>query len=146
MKFNGNIFGYYLNKDNITFYIEDEKCTEIIGNYDVYISGSFNGWMTSADAAWKLDKKNIKGKRCHLFEKNLNSVIVPGNSGFPEFNFFILTENGVRYLKPDFEWDNRFGFKPGAYPLRARGTGDDDYACGAYRCFDDDDIRDKYPF
>lgn len=61
MKFNGNIFGYYLNKDNITFYIEDEKCTEIIGNYDVYISGSFNGWMTSADAAWKLDKKNIKG-------------------------------------------------------------------------------------
>lgn len=110
MKFNGNIFGYYLNKDNITFYIEDERCTEIIGNYDVYISGSFNGWMTSADAAWKLDKKNIKGKRCHLFEKNLNSVIVPGNSGFPEFNFFILTENGVRYLKPDFEWDNRFGF------------------------------------
>lgn len=91
--------GYrFLDNDIVEFYCDKELYEEILPNEDVYITASFNGWLSTGDSSWKLAKKEEKHKTYFVLQKNRSSVLIPGNSGFPEFRFFALSDEGSRVL------------------------------------------------
>ena len=91
--------GYrFLENDIVEFYCDKELYEEILPNEDVYITASFNGWLSTGDSSWKLAKKEEKHKTYFVLQKNRSSVSIPGNSGFPEFRFFALSGEGSRVL------------------------------------------------
>lgn len=52
----------------------------------VYVEGSFNGWLKGTDDSWSMTR--TKGTVWTL-SKSKTQVQVPGNSGFPEFKFYV---------------------------------------------------------
>ncbi len=58
----------------------------------VYVEGSFNGWAKGSDDSWLMTESSKKG--IYILEKDVSLVKIPGNSGHPEFKFYI-------YRKPN---------------------------------------------
>ena len=54
----------------------------------VFVEGSFNGWKKN-NPDWELTKVTSK---VWTYECDLQDVMVPGNSGFPEFKFYIIAD------------------------------------------------------
>lgn len=110
MIFNTTEYGYRFknNSDEIEFFLDAEFFPETTGYDSVYISGSFNGWQASADAAWKLEKKVEKKRKIFSLVKEFSKINVPGNSGFPEFNFILLAPEELVYLRNAEEGENGF--------------------------------------
>lgn len=99
MTIDGKRFGFELLKDDkVRFYCEPEHFSNFNEKEDIYVSGSFNNWLTSADSSWKLAKKIEKNKPYFSLEKKLIDVMIPGNSGFPEFKFFGITNTSYTPL------------------------------------------------
>lgn len=90
--------GYKLNGAGIEF-ICDTDVFDVRPEERVYVSGSFNGWMTTGDSSWLFQKKISNGHELFVLNKKWDSVCVPGNTGFPEFRFFALTDFSVRTLE-----------------------------------------------
>ncbi|MCR5495812.1 MAG: tyrosine-protein phosphatase [Treponema sp.] len=108
MGINNSDYGYKINGEEIEFFLLAESFPETVGFEQIFVSGSFNGWHVSADPAWKLTKKVEKKNTYFSLVKNISSVKVPGNSGFPEFNFILLAPTEVIYLKNEKEVENNF--------------------------------------
>lgn len=94
--------GYRLNGEGIEFICEPDVFS-VRPEERVYVSGSFNGWMTTGDSSWNLREKVFDNHVCYVLNKRWDEVCVPGNTGFPEFRFFALTDFSVRTLEQDFE-------------------------------------------
>lgn len=54
----------------------------------VFLEGSFNGWAKK-NSSWELEKYKYS---TWTYECALEDVMIPGNSGFPEFKFYIIAE------------------------------------------------------
>ena len=55
--------GYrFLENDIVEFYCDKELYEDILPSEDVYITASFNGWLSTGDSSWKLIKKEEKHK------------------------------------------------------------------------------------
>ena len=66
--------GYrFLDNDIVEFYCDKELYEEILPNEDVYITASFNGWLSTGDSSWKLVKKEEKHKTYFVLQKNRSS-------------------------------------------------------------------------
>lgn len=87
--------GYQLinNCEKIVF-VFDADAYKIKDPRKVCIEGSFNGWDKGKNANWMLDK--VKSTIWTL-ECPTEDVLVPGNSGFPEFKFYVNAE--VAYIE-----------------------------------------------
>lgn len=91
--------GFRFIDDNIIeFYCGKDKYKDIADNEDVYVSGSFNSWLNSGDSSWKLGKKVSKNAVYYSLQKPVSVVLIPGNSGFPEFRFFGLSQLSHHFL------------------------------------------------
>ncbi len=106
MIFDCTNYGYRFNDEEIEFFLDADSFPETVGYEEIFVSGSFNGWQVSADSSWKLEKKIDKKKKYFSLKKDFSKINIPGNSGFPEFNFILLTPEQVVYLKK--EEDNVF--------------------------------------
>ena len=62
---------------------------------NVYVKGSFTGWKEYA--SWFL---NYSEKGFWSLTKHVDDVQVPGNTGFPEFKFYVILKNGTSF-EPD---------------------------------------------
>lgn len=93
-------FGFdFVDDKEIEFYCEPSHFLNFNENDNVYVSGSFNNWLTSADAAWKLNKKIAKNVVYYSLKKKIDDVMIPGNSGFPEFKFFGISNEACTILE-----------------------------------------------
>ncbi len=68
-------------------FIYDPQLYKIEGATQVYLEGSFNGWLKGTDDAWLLEQT---GKIWQL-ELDASAVRIPGNSGYPEFKFYVIS-------------------------------------------------------
>lgn len=100
--------GYRFNKDVFEFYCYKDEYKDLVDSESVYVTGTFNGWLNSGDSDWLMTRKNEKGKIVYILEKNLEKILVPGNSGFPEFKFFALSENSFHVLQEKTNAPNIF--------------------------------------
>ncbi len=91
--------GYRFIGDDIEFYCDAEKYAGIADDDNVYVSGSFNGWLCTADAAWLLTKETDGSLLCYTLKKDFSEVNIPGNTGFPEFMFFTVSRSAYRALE-----------------------------------------------
>ena len=80
----------FVNDSTIEFYCDAENY-ELKDNEDVYITASFNGWVNTADSSWKMEKKLSDKRLCFVLKKKISDVIVPGNTGYPEFRFYAIS-------------------------------------------------------
>jgi hypothetical protein len=110
MKIENSDFGYRFNGKVFEFFLDEKDYPEIVEYEDIFVTGSFNDWRKSADPAWKLTKKIVKGKCVFVLPKSVDSVSVPGNSGYPEFKFFVLGKDNIIYIPFSDKSYNRFGF------------------------------------
>lgn len=78
--------GYQLVDGGGVVFVFDQAVYKISGTDRVYVEGSFNGWKKGTDEAWSM--KKLKGNVWTL-TKSADEVRVPGNSGFPEFKFYV---------------------------------------------------------
>lgn len=78
--------GYQLveNGEKIVF-IFDAKSNGISRVNYAYVEGSFNGWKKK-DGKWQLAKEK---DGLFILYADISDVKIPGNSGFPEFKFFV---------------------------------------------------------
>jgi len=98
MKLDAKKLGYRIIEDNIEFYCCMENYPDLQEFESVYISGTFNGWLFTGDSSWLLKKTQEKGKTVFILSKPFSVINVPGNSGFPEFKFFGLSDNSCHIL------------------------------------------------
>ncbi len=91
--------GFRFIGGDIEFYCDAKKYAGIADDDNVYVSGSFNGWLCTADAAWLLTKKTDGGCVRYTLKKDFSQVNIPGNTGFPEFMFFTVSRSAYRALK-----------------------------------------------
>ena len=110
MKIKNSDFGYRFNGEDFEFFLDEKDYPEIVEYENIFVTGSFNDWRKSADSAWKLTKKIVKGKCVFVLSKSRASVSVPGNSGYPEFKFFALGKDDIIYIPFCDKSYNRFGF------------------------------------
>lgn len=107
----------FLDNEAIEFYCEPSSFTDYNENEDIYISGTFNGWLNTGNSDWKLEKKVTKNIIYFVLQKPIKVVLVPGNTGFPEFRFFALSSSSYHLLtdKAAFKkysfYSNRLIFK-----------------------------------
>lgn len=94
--------GYQLigTGDKIVF-VFDAKSYKIDFPKKVFVEGSFNGWAKGNNKDWQLEKisNNIWTLECSSVD-----VMVPGNSGFPEFKFYVIAD--VEYVERIIEVDS----------------------------------------
>ena len=103
MQFDSRKYGYKFDKGKFEFYCCKEEYPELLDSESVYVTGTFNGWLNTGDSDWLMTRKNEKGKTVFVLEKNLENILVPGNSGYPEFKFFGLSENSCHLLAEKIE-------------------------------------------
>lgn len=108
MQLDSKKYGYRFDKDKIEFYCCKEEYPDLLDSESVYVSGTFNGWLNTGDSDWLMKKKTEKGKVVFVLEKNLDNILVPGNSGFPEFKFFGLSDVSSHLLAEKIESPNIF--------------------------------------
>src|SRR5574344_563323 len=85
--------GYQLTDSGNTVVFVFNPASYKVSNVDkVFVEGSFNGWAKGTDESWVMTK--TKGSVWTL-SKTKEQVSVPGNSGFPEFKFYIFS-NGKK--------------------------------------------------
>ncbi len=98
--------GYFFIEDKIVFVLDkkanleifESECPENMTIKKVYLAGTFNNW-SGGESNWKMVKSN-KEERWFL-EKSIKEVSVPGNSGKPEYKFYLTgtyTRNGKEKL------------------------------------------------
>ena len=111
-------YGYmFSDDDTVEFYCEPSDFTNFDENEDIYVTGTFNGWLNTGDSSWKMTRKVSKGKTYFSLVKPVSMIFVPGNTGFPEFRFFGLSSKSNTLLidKPSFKKysfnENRLIFK-----------------------------------
>ena len=81
--------GYQLTDSGNTVVFVFNPASYKVSNVDkVFVEGSFNGWAKGTDESWAMTK--TKGASWTL-SKTKEQVSVPGNSGFPEFKFYIFS-------------------------------------------------------
>ena len=73
-------------------FVFDMKAYKYESVAKVYVEGSFNGWAKGSDDSWRMSESSKKG--IYILEKDFALVNIPGNSGYPEFKFYI-------YRKPN---------------------------------------------
>lgn len=79
---------YQLLDNGKIVFVFDAAKVEIKAPKRVYLEGSFNGWAkTNSD--WELEKYKFT---TWTYECNLEDVMIPGNSGFPEFKFYVIAD------------------------------------------------------
>ncbi len=95
--------GYrFIGGDALEFYCDGALYPQIQAGDEIYITGSFNDWVGTADSSWRLARKEESGGVCYLLRKPAEAVMIPGNSGYPEFRFFALSPDRVCLLdEPD---------------------------------------------
>lgn len=82
--------GYQLIDDGKkVVFVFDASKYKIKAPQEVFVEGSFNGWSKGKDENWLM--KMGKDKLWTL-TKDVSEVNIPGNSGFPEFKFFVKAE------------------------------------------------------
>ena len=95
-------FGYrFLENNTVEFYCDKSLYPEILKSEDMYVTGSFNGWLTTGDSSWKMELLSVNKNPYYSLIKSIDSVKIPGNSGFPEFKFFRLSETGFNLIEED---------------------------------------------
>ena len=93
--------GYQLiDGGNKIVFIFDAPSHKIDTPKKVFVEGSFNGWSKGKSSAWKLDKD----KKYWTLTCDVDEINVPGNSGFPEFKFYVVAE--VEYIERIVEVDS----------------------------------------
>lgn len=80
--------GYQLLDDGKIVFVFDSSRFGIKTPKRVFLEGSFNGWAKK-NSGWELEKYKYS---TWTYECNLEDVMVPGNSGFPEFKFYVIAE------------------------------------------------------
>lgn len=91
--------GYrFVGNDKIEFWCEADLYKDIDPEDSVYVCGSFNGWLNSGDSSWKLERQEDEGVVYYSLTKPLSHVLIPGNTGFPEFRFFGLSKSRSHIL------------------------------------------------
>ncbi len=80
--------GYQLLDDGKIVFVFDASRYGIKTPKRVFLEGSFNGW-SKKNSSWELEKYKYSN---WTYECNLEDVMVPGNSGFPEFKFYVIAE------------------------------------------------------
>ena len=80
--------GYQLLDDGKIVFVFDSSRFGIKTPKRVFLEGSFNGWAKK-NSSWELEKYKYS---TWTYECNLEDVMVPGNSGFPEFKFYVIAE------------------------------------------------------
>ncbi len=79
--------GYQLIDGGVSVvFVFDPAVYKIDDTDSVYVEGSFNGWKKGTDESWSMMK--FRGSVWTL-TKNAEEVRIPGNSGFPEFKFYV---------------------------------------------------------
>lgn len=86
--------GYQLiDGGNQIVFIFDASAHKIAKPKKVFVEGSFNGWSKGKNSAWKLEKD----KKYWTLTCDVDEIKVPGNSGFPEFKFYVVAE--IEYIE-----------------------------------------------
>lgn len=80
--------GYQLLEDGKIVFVFDSSRFGIKTPKRVFLEGSFNGWAKK-NSSWELEKYKYS---TWTYECNLEDVMIPGNSGFPEFKFYVIAE------------------------------------------------------
>lgn len=80
--------GYQLLDDGKIVFVFDSSRFGIKTPKRVFLEGSFNGWAKK-NSGWELEKYKFS---TWTYECNLEDVMIPGNSGFPEFKFYVIAE------------------------------------------------------
>lgn len=95
----------FTDDGEVEFYCSPAHFTNFDEGEDVYISGTFNGWLNTGDSSWKMERKVSKGETYYVLQKPLSAIMIPGNTGFPEFKFFGISSESYTLLldKPDFK-------------------------------------------
>lgn len=82
--------GYQLADGGKTVvFVFDSSVYRIQKPKKVFVEGSFNGWMKGVGGSWELSP--YKGT-VWTFECPAELVKAPGNSGFPEFKFYVIAD------------------------------------------------------
>lgn len=79
---------YQLLDDGKIVFVFDSSRFGIKTPKRVFLEGSFNGWAKK-NSGWELEKYKFS---TWTYECNLEDVMIPGNSGFPEFKFYVIAE------------------------------------------------------
>lgn len=92
--------GYrFTSGKTIEFVLVPEEYEDKIENDEsVFVQGSFNNWLNSADSSWKLSESEDDGKKIYMLRKKVSDISIPGNSGFPEFRFFAISNNSYHTI------------------------------------------------
>lgn len=90
--------GYRFSKGHFEFFCFKEDYPELKDDESVYVTGTFNGWVNTGDSSWLMKRKVEKGNVVFVLEKDVEKISVPGNSGFPEFKFFALSNASCHML------------------------------------------------
>lgn len=101
-------YGYRFNKNIFEFYCCKDEYPDLLNSENVYVTGTFNGWLNTGDSDWIMTKRKEKGKTVFVLEKDIEKILIPGNSGFPEFKFFGLSENSCHILTEKTRYPNVF--------------------------------------
>lgn len=90
--------GYQLLNDSTKIvFVFDSKANGIENPSKVFVQGTFNAWAKGTAPEWELTKLN---DTVWTLECDSALVKIPGNSGFPEFKFYVLTGDG-KVLEPN---------------------------------------------
>ncbi|MCK9170817.1 MAG: tyrosine-protein phosphatase [Treponema sp.] len=87
--------GYQITGDGTVVFVFDPALYKIADTDHVYVEGSFNGWKKGTDEAWSMTKYR---RNVWTLTKSAAEVRIPGNSGFPEFKFYIFVKSS-KYAK-----------------------------------------------
>ena len=98
MRYDAAALGYQFNSEGLEFILAASDIKDDVREADIFITGSFNDWRMSADSAWKMKKNVSKGETYFSLQKTVSNIDVPGNSGFPEFRFFMISPQGISFI------------------------------------------------
>ncbi len=99
--------GYQLLNDSTKIlFVFDPKAGGIKNPSKVFVQGIFNSWAKGTSPEWELAKLN---DTAWTLECDSALVKIPGNSGFPEFKFYVLTSDG-KAMEPDAD-SNASGYQ-----------------------------------
>ena len=95
--------GFRFEGDEVEFYCEPDGFSDLAEGESVFVAGTFNAWLTTADSSWRLAKKISKNKVYFSLKKPASHVMIPGNTGFPEFKFFAISNTSYHLLTENFD-------------------------------------------
>lgn len=87
-KYNRQLGYQLINEGETVVFVFDAPTWKIQRPLRVFISGSFNGW-TKKSGAWEMAK--IKDT-FFMLEVAKNDLLIPGDSGYPEYKFIVHAE------------------------------------------------------